>query len=490
LSWCAQGVTFARIKTNKFKQKRAPGGRATAKQYSHLATAASICYVPRIYYYWPVWLKSYIIIVIMFKNYIQKKLESYVKHYFRSHPEVKLVVVAGSVGKTTTKLAIGTVLSERFKVRLHEGNHNSEISAPLAILGIDFPASIRNPILWLSVFRAARLRISQPADVDVIIQELGSDGIGQLPQMGMYLIPDIAVITAVSPEHMSAFVTIEDVAKEELSAANFSRSAIINRDDIAGEYAKYLTNANISTYGLGATSEYYFQEEDFKLGDGYNGKLVTKDWDEPLDVTLNLMGQHSIRAAVAAAAVAIKLGLNSDEVRRGLNKIIQTPGRMSILRGVEDSSIIDDTYNSSPLALAAAIKTLYSLTVPSRIAVIGSMNELGATSAVEHQAIGRMCDPNQLAWVITVGDEAEKYLAPAARQNGCQVKSFISALEAGAFVHRVVEPGAAVLFKGSQDKIYLEEAVKVVLHSTDEEHRLVRQSPEWLAKKHDFFAAL
>ena len=69
----------------------------------------------------------------MFKNYIQKRLEKYVRKYFKAHPDVKLVVVAGSVGKTSAKVAIATVLSERYKVRLHEGNHNTEISAPLAI---------------------------------------------------------------------------------------------------------------------------------------------------------------------------------------------------------------------------------------------------------------------------------------------------------------------------------------------------------------------
>jgi UDP-N-acetylmuramyl pentapeptide synthase len=95
---------------------------------------------------------------------------------------------------------------------------------------------------------------------------------------------------------------------------------------------------------------------------------------------------------------------------------------------------------------------------------------------------------NQLAYVVTVGDDAEKYLAPAAQTNGCQVVSFKTALEAGAFVHKVLEEGAAILFKGSQGGIYLEEAVKIVLHSTEEESKLVRQSPEWLETKQNFFS--
>jgi len=161
---------------------------------------------------------------------------------------------------------------------------------------------------------------------------------------------------------------------------------------------------------------------------------------------------------------------------------------MSILRGVQDSIIIDDTYNSSPLAAVAAIQSLYSLSVPQRIVVLGSMNELGATSPAEHTAIGKLCDPSMLSHVITVGEQAETYLAPAARSNGCHVVSFKTALEAGAYAHKVLETGSALLFKGSQTDIYLEEAVKIVLHSTDDESRLVRQSPEWLQTKQAFFS--
>lgn len=94
---------------------------------------------------------------------------------------------------------------------------------------------------------------------------------------------------------------------------------------------------------------------------------------------------------------------------------------------------------------------------------------------------------NELAHVVTVGDDARKYLAPAAMANGCQVASFNTALEAGAYVNKVLEAGAAILFKGSQGGVFLEEAVKIVLHSTEEESSLVRQSPAWLQTKREFF---
>jgi UDP-N-acetylmuramoyl-tripeptide--D-alanyl-D-alanine ligase len=400
------------------------------------------------------------------------------------------VVVAGSVGKTTTKVAIATVLAERFRIRLHEGNHNSELSAPVAILGIKFPDSLRSISEWRAVFKAAKQRIKAPTDVDIIVQEIATDRIGQIPHFGTYLKPDLAVITAVSEEHMEYFKTLDAVAEEELSAANYSERALINRDDIDGKYAADLKNANINTYGTTDAAEYHFVQEDFSVKDGFKGAFVAPEWDEPVQTNLMMLGEHSLRAAVAAGAVGVKMGLNPQEIAKGMKKIRAVSGRMNLLRGVNGTVIIDDSYNSSPLAIESALQTLYSLSVPQRIVVLGSMNELGDLSAAAHEAAGKLCDPSQLTHVITVGADAETYLAPAARANGCNVVSFKSPIDAGAFVHKVIEPGAAVLFKGSEGRIYLEEGIKVVLHSTEEESQLVRQSRQWMTIKQKFLDSL
>ena len=410
--------------------------------------------------------------------------------YFKKHPDVRLIAVVGSVGKTSTKIAIGTVLNEKYRIRLHEGNHNSELSAPLAILGIEYPRDIRSVSQWCHVFRAIRKRIKQPSDVDVIVQELGTDAIGQLPHFGTYLTPDVTVVTSVAPEHMEFFKTMDAVAAEELSAVNFSKAALINRDDVAGVYAQYIQNPNVSTYGTTATAEYRFETNDFTFDDGFTGLFYAPEFSAPLQTTLHLIGDYSTRAAVAAGALGVKMGFSADELTRGLAKIKPVKGRMNLLRGVEGTLIIDDSYNSSPLAAASALRELYKMNVPQRIAVLGSMNELGDMSEEAHAELGRLCDPIHLAHVVTVGEDAAKYLAPAARASGCYVVSFRSALEAGAYVRQHLEPGAALLFKGSQGDIYLEEAIKNVLHSTEEEGQLVRQSPAWLEKKRAFFESL
>jgi len=427
----------------------------------------------------------------MFKSYIQKKLEKRVKEYLQRHPEVKLVVVTGSVGKTTTKNAIATILSEQFRVRMRNDNHNTELSAPVAILGIDFPVGkVKSVWAWLAVLRAAKKRVKQPADVDIIVQELGTDRPGEIAHFGTYLHPAIAVVTAVTPEHMEFFGTIETVAQEELEAANFSEIGIINRDDIDGRFAEFITDSAIDTYGTTSAAEYYFETGDTLSLDGYKGKFNAPELSSPLTTTLHILGEHSMRPVIAAMAVACKLGLPPDVISRGAAKIRAVQGRMNLLDGARDSLLIDDTYNSSPAAASAALQTLYSLDVPQRIAVLGDMNELGAVSIDEHRKLGELCDPALLAWVITVGKQAEMYLAPAARARGCQVKSFMSPIDAGAFAHKVLEDKAAVLVKGSQGGIYTEEALKILLRRTEDDRHLVRQSPEWMRKKQDFFDQL
>lgn len=423
----------------------------------------------------------------MFKKLIQKHLENYVRKYFARHPEVKLIVVAGSVGKTSTKHAVATLLSQRYRVEMDESNHNTEMSVPVALLGLKYPENVHSIFAWLAIFRAAHRRIKQPAFSDVIVQEIGADRPGDIAHFGTYIRPDIALITAVTPEHMENFKTIEAVAQEELTAANFSQSALINRDDIEGRFADFITTPNISTYGTTGLAEYRIEIENFALATGYDGKLIAPNFATSLDVNISVYGEHSLRPIMGAVAVACQLGIAPEQIVAALRTIKPVKGRMNILRGANGSTIIDDSYNSSPAAAAAALQTLYTINAPQRIAVLGDMNELGDVSAIEHQRLGALCDPNHLSWVVTVGPEAAKYLAPYAKQRGNQVKSFASALEAGSFVHSVIEDGGVVLVKGSQSGIYLEEAIKIFSHATSEDTELVRQDASWQAIKNEFF---
>lgn len=420
-------------------------------------------------------------IQVMFKKYIQNRIEKYAHKYLAKH-KPKLILITGSVGKTTTKLAIAAVLSQKYRVRVHEGSHNTHMSVPMGILGIAYPDNIRSISAWLTVRSAAKKRIRNGEnDCDVIVQELGTDQPGDVPHFGTYLHGDIAVVTAVSPEHMEFFGTIDAVAQEELAVCNFSDLTAINRDDISGEFAKYLTTPNIDTYGIGGAAEYRFLIEDKTLT-GIKGKLVTPSVSD-IEVQLAVASESGVKAAIAAGFVGERLGLSPEEIAKGLSKITPPPGRMNILKGLKGSIIIDDSYNSSPLAAAAALNTLYQQEAPQRIAVLGDMNELGEVSAGEHEKLGKLCNGGLLSWVVTIGPQSEKYLAPVAKADGCQVKSFADPISAGGFVHGVLEKGAVVLFKGSQNGVFAEEAIKTILFDPTDERHLVRQGPEWLTKK-------
>lgn len=427
----------------------------------------------------------------MFKIFIQKRLEQYVKRYFKKHSEVKLVVVTGSVGKTSTKRALGTVLSKQLRVRMDDNNHNTEMSAPLGILGIEYPKNVRSLFAWLTVFKAAKLRINSPTDVDVIVQELGTDHPGDIAAFGQYLRPDYAVVTAVTAEHMEFFKTMDAVAKEELSVSNFSKYTFINSDDVSGKYADFETTPNFTTYGVSEMAEYRMEIESFDVEQGYQCVASGPVFGQSFAVDVRVLGEHSLRPVVAAIGIAGALGMQPEQIAAGVGEIKPVPGRMNLLKGLDGTWIIDDSYNSSPAAAISALRTLYDVfaQAPQRIALLGDMRELGETSQREHEILGANCKGDRLGWVVTVGPETEKYLAPAARQQGCQVRSFNNSIEAAEFIRSVTEHGAAILVKGSQNTIYLEEAVKNLCLMT-EDVKLVRQSAEWMEQKGRYLASL
>ena len=421
----------------------------------------------------------------MFKSIVVSLLERQAKRLLNKH-KPRVVAITGSIGKTSTKLFTVTVLSQHYRVLAHEGNHNTEVTIPLSLFNIDVPDNLKSPLAWLAVLRETNQRLKQPFEYDVVVLELGTDKPGDIARFAKYLRADIGVVTAVVPEHMEFFKTIEAVAQEELTVVGMSQFSLLNIDDIDQNFRKNFNPSQIGTYGLSNTAQYHYLVDSFEPGVGFTGKFVAPEFGER-PVALKLLGEHNVKSAVAAGAIAVKIGLGADEVALAMQKIQPVPGRMQLLRGFKDSILIDDTYNSSPTAAVAALQTLYSFDTEQRIVILGSMNELGDYSEKAHQEVGLACDPAKLEWVVTIGEEAEKYLAPAALSRGNQVKSFTNPLDAGAFVHKILRPHAVVMAKGSQNRIFAEEALKMLLHDTEDEHKLVRQTPAWLAVKQSQF---
>ena len=420
------------------------------------------------------------------KQFITSLLEFQAKRLLKKYNPTVIAVV-GSVGKTSTKLNIATVLSQRYKVLAHYGSYNVPVAIPLAMFNMTIPLRLFNPFSWLRVLWNMEMQLSKPFDYDVLVLELGTDHPGEIEYFRKYLNPDIAVVTAVAPEHMEGFGTIDAVAKEELMVTHYSKKVLINRDDVSADFTKYVPDGtDLDTYGTSGIAEYRFVTDNAIPGQGFVGTFESPEYGKQ-KVTLKVLGEHNVRAVVAAGAVAAQLGMSAQEIVAGMQEVVPVHGRMNLLRGLENSTIIDDTYNSSPLAAIAALQTLYLFTTEQRIAILGSMNELGTYSKRAHQEVGRACDSALLDWVITIGSEAAKYLAPAAKERGCQVESFRSPYEAGAFVHKVMQQGAVILAKGSQNGVFAEEAIKVLMHESGEDSQLVRQSPEWMAIKQKQF---
>ncbi len=398
-----------------------------------------------------------------------------VKRLLTQH-DITIVAVAGSVGKTSTKRAIAQVVSQRFSVAWQDGNYNDIVSVPLVFFGLSMP-SLMNPLAWFRTFKTMHEQTKTYSN-EIVVLELGTDAPGQIAGFSKYLQVDIGVVTPIAPEHMEFFGTLEAVASEELSLQNFSKEIIVH--DSSFERFPSLVETGAKCYGLQNTSD--------SALDATDAKVVIKTAQKSYKFSSDLLGTHQLENLAAACLVAEQLGVEHAKIQKGLAAIQAAPGRMQKLKGIYGSVIIDDTYNASPEAVTAALDTLYSLSSAKKIAVLGNMNELGETSAKLHEEMGVLCNPKHLELVITIGPDANEYLAKRAEANGCNVIRSDSPYDIGEILKKEITAGTTVLLKGSQNGVFLEEAIKPILADKKDVSKLVRQSKSWLAKKQKMFA--
>ncbi|HVC35868.1 MAG TPA: Mur ligase family protein [Candidatus Dormibacteraeota bacterium] len=414
------------------------------------------------------------------KAWLCRIFEAQVRRLRQSN-QFMIIAVAGSVGKTSTKLAIGQTLSSNKKVLWQEGNYNDRLTVPLVLFNQTEP-SIFNILAWLKILLNNQKQLSRPYPYEVVVLELAVDGPNQMSKFN-YLEPDLVVLTAITPEHMEYFGSLNSVAEEELNVLSFSREALINIDDVAPEY---LAKHHFLSYGTDPSADYSLSDVRQKGLEGQTIVINLADGHK-VEASLSLVGIQGAKAALAAAACANRLGLTPEEINLALKDLKPFAGRMQILKGANHSTLIDDTYNASPAAVKSALDVLYKTSAAHRIAILGSINEFGNLSQTAHQEVGRYCDPDKLDLVVTIGQLAETYLGPIAAQNGCLVKSFISPYDAGNFVKNELREGTIVLAKGSQDGVLAEEALKILLADPQDASKLVRQSKYWLKQKEHQF---
>ena len=416
------------------------------------------------------------------KQFLCALLEAQVKRLRRRHV-FKIVAVVGSVGKTSTKLAIAAVLQPAYRVIYQDGNYNDRLTVPLVLFGQTEPA-IFNLLAWVKVLIINERRLRRPYPYALALLELGTDGPGQLRRFA-YLRPDVVVVTAIEEEHMEYFQTLDAVAAEELVPLAWSAQALLNIDDIA---PKYLPKSAFAGYGFGP-ADYHITGRTMPSLNGQTLDL-TLAGGQTVTVKSPMLGEQGAKITLAAVAVANMLEMSITAIKAAVATIKPTPGRMQLLAGIQGSLLIDDTYNSSPVAVRAALDVLYAAEAPQRIAIMGSMNEMGASSPAMHRQVGAYCDPSKLDLVITVGADAAESLAPAAQERGCCVVSFANPLLAGRYAAEHLKEGAIVLAKGSQNGVFAEEALVPLLARAGDRARLVRQSPAWLRRKAQQLAIL
>ncbi|HUC86837.1 MAG TPA: Mur ligase family protein [Candidatus Saccharimonadales bacterium] len=419
------------------------------------------------------------------RHLVARQLERRVQRLIETR-RLKVVAITGSVGKTSTKLAVATVLGQKYRVQVQRGNFNSEIGLPLAIFELDVPAALSNPLAWLRIMSQIDKKLAGDYPYDVLVLELGVDEPGDMARYLRYLTPDIGIVTAIAAAHLEQLGSLTAIAREKMALARASRAVLLNAED-----KRVMTEAGslgkpIQTYGVAAGEvhwEHVRRAKDLTLA----GSLILNDGE--ITVQTTAIGKHNLAPLAAAAAVGEELGLTSTEIAAGVEAITPFAGRMQVLAGADGSTIIDDTYNAAPTAVLAALQTLTEL--PGRhIAILGSMNELGAQSEHEHREVGAAA-AKKVDLLVTVGTEAGSYIAAGAAAAGLpaeQIHAFRSPYKAGEYVRSKLGAGDIVLAKGSQNGVFAEEAVALLLANPADKAKLVRQNPAWQQRKRAQFS--
>lgn len=414
----------------------------------------------------------------LLKNILVAILGNQVRR-LRQKNNFKIIGVVGSIGKTSTKLAIAKVLASHYRVRYQEGNYNDIVSVPLVFFGHQMP-SLWNVFSWLSIIFQNEVQIFFGYPFDLVVVELGTDGPGQIGQFRKYLKLDVSIITAITPEHMEFFGTIQNVAEEEWSVSYFSDLVYVNRD-LCPIVPENIDHQKVFFYGKDFGSLYKMEniirnKNGFDFDIYYEGKNM-------ISLFYETVSEVSLYSVCAAVVVAQNLKIPEEKIKLALKSLTSFAGRMQKLEGKKSAVIIDDTYNASPEAMKLALDTLYDYPLPNKIAILGSMNELGESSNLEHQKVGEYCDPTKLNLVVTIGKQANQFLAPVAQKKGCVVYEAKDATDAGNFVLDKLSNETVVLVKGSQNGVFAEEALKPLLKNKSDYSKLVRQDKAWLSKK-------
>jgi UDP-N-acetylmuramoyl-tripeptide--D-alanyl-D-alanine ligase len=365
--------------------------------------------------------------------------------------------VAGSIGKTTTKEILAALVAARFRVLKTQGNLNNEYGLPLTLLKLD-------------------------DEYEAAVIELGMSHRGELAQLAGIASPDVGVITRVAVEHLEFFSSLDEIAlaeRELIENLAWPRAvAVLNADDERVARFAEVARGRVVTFGSNLPADFRVEAiEDHGL-EGSAFDFVSRAGRERLD--LPLIGRHNVMNALAALAAASLWDITAADAKNVFPNLQPADKRGEVVRFAGDFTVINDSYNSSPSALAAMMELLAATPgYRRRILVAGEMLELGDSSAELHRECGRaVAKLNKIDWIFGVRGRAAEFVRAAvdAGHPTDRARYFENSEEAAQFLKKFVTRGDLLLLKGSRGV-----RMEKILEAIDGEHRRVSPRPPSLA---------
>ena len=300
-----------------------------------------------------------------------------IAEYYRSLFTIPFIGITGSVGKTSTKEFISSVLSQKYRVHKTSGNFNNELGVPITLFGLE-------------------------EDHEVAVIEMGISGFGEMTRLAKMVRPDISVITNIGCCHLENLGDRDGVLKAKTEMFTYLKdngTIILCHDDDKLSTIKEYNGIRPIFYGTG--DDEYRAENIIENGlDGIDCTLI--HGDSRIDVTIPTMGRHNVLNALCAMAVGDKLGLTADEIKRGIESFENVGARNRIIK-TDQYTIIDDCYNANPTSTKAGLDTLSKLS-GRRVALLGDMKELGTDELSLHNEVGAYAKTLGIDVLIAVGE--------------------------------------------------------------------------------------
>lgn len=415
------------------------------------------------------------------KKLLMYKLKFLAKLVLKKY-QPRIISITGSVGKTSAKEASYYILKNYFKVRRSYGNYNNEIGVPLTILGQK--SAKKSIINWFLIFlKSLILLIKYDKNYpELLILEMGIDRPGDMQYLCDIAKPDIAIVTAIGTSHIEFFKSVENIIREKRVLVENVKAdglVILNHDQKEVLDMSKKSSAKSLSFGfdkqadLRAVDYFLDLKKGSKLKVNYQGALVPVNF-------YNIISPGGIYACLAAALLASHFNIHLLTSLKNLKHFSLPAGRLKPFVGLNDSLIIDDSYNASPESLILAIKSIASL--KNKRLVLGDILEIGEHISQASVDIAREIIKNNFIEVITKGDLAliinRELLAQGFSQK--KLQHFSNASQIISYLKDKLKEDDPVLVKGSQGA-RMELVVKGLLKNPELDlKKLVRQEEDWL----------